>query len=303
MNAVSGRASAAPILAADACEEDRIEPHVRIGRQTCLGIVCRVKRQPGEDVHSLAACLLDRLAHRRLEAMAEVEDDARVLDLCNLLRCQLQVVRLGSRRREVLDVEASALRSARPRRQGDRRRQRPSSAHRSRRPQPARTGQDKNENDSQNHGQDDTLRPWPAAVRLDQSRARNARRRGLPQRRRPAGGGGAPRPPELLHERAGDLRPPSPGRRPVGIASVYRALETLAELRLVKRIEAGDGIARFEPARRRRHHHHLVCRDCGKVEAFSDARLERAIDKVAGGLGYSVEEHEVVLTGACADCA
>jgi Fur family transcriptional regulator, ferric uptake regulator len=93
-------------------------------------------------------------------------------------------------------------------------------------------------------------------------------------------------------------------RRPVGIASVYRALETLADLRLVKRIDAGDGIARYEPSRPDGgHHHHLVCRDCGKVEAFSDDRLERAIDKVAGGLGYSVDEHEVVLTGACADCA
>ena len=92
-------------------------------------------------------------------------------------------------------------------------------------------------------------------------------------------------------------------RRPVGIASVYRALETLADLRLVKRVDAGDGVARFEPARPDGdHHHHLVCRDCGKVEAFSDERLERAIDKVAGGLGYSVDEHEVVLTGACSDC-
>jgi Fur family ferric uptake transcriptional regulator len=93
-------------------------------------------------------------------------------------------------------------------------------------------------------------------------------------------------------------------RRRVGIASVYRALETLADLRLVKRIDAGDGVARYEPSRPDgNHHHHLVCRDCGKVEAFSDDRLERAIDKVAGGLGYSVDEHEVVLTGACADCA
>jgi Fur family transcriptional regulator, ferric uptake regulator len=93
-------------------------------------------------------------------------------------------------------------------------------------------------------------------------------------------------------------------RRPVGIASVYRALEALAELRLVKRVEAGDGIARFEPAPvDGDHHHHLVCRDCGKVEAFSDSRLERAIDRVAGGLGYSVDEHEVVLVGACADCS
>jgi Fur family ferric uptake transcriptional regulator len=93
-------------------------------------------------------------------------------------------------------------------------------------------------------------------------------------------------------------------RRPVGIASVYRTLETLAGLRLVKRIDAGDGIARYEPARPNGdHHHHLVCRDCGKVEAFADPQLERAIDRVAGGLGYNVDEHEVVLTGACSDCA
>lgn len=92
-------------------------------------------------------------------------------------------------------------------------------------------------------------------------------------------------------------------RRPVGIASVYRALETLADLRLVKRVDAGDGIARYERSTADGdHHHHLVCRDCGKVEAFSDSRLERAIDRVADGLGYSVEEHEVVLAGVCADC-
>ena len=93
-------------------------------------------------------------------------------------------------------------------------------------------------------------------------------------------------------------------RQRVGIASVYRALEALVDLRLVKRVDAGDRVARYEPAPPDGdHHHHLVCRDCGKVEAFSDPRLERAIDRVAGGLGYSVDEHEVVLTGACADCA
>src|SRR5213079_3173410 len=49
-------------------------------------------------------------------------------------------------------------------------------------------------------------------------------------------------------------------RRPVGIASVYRTLETLAALRLVKRIDAGDGVARYEPADPAgEHHHHLVC--------------------------------------------
>jgi Fur family transcriptional regulator, ferric uptake regulator len=93
-------------------------------------------------------------------------------------------------------------------------------------------------------------------------------------------------------------------RRPVGIASVYRALDALVDLRLVKRVDAGDGIARYEPAPASgEHHHHVVCRDCGKVEAFADPQLERVIDRVSGGLGYSVDEHEVVLIGACADCA
>ena len=93
-------------------------------------------------------------------------------------------------------------------------------------------------------------------------------------------------------------------RRPVGIASVYRALDALVDLRLVKRVDAGDGVARYEHAPSNgEHHHHLVCRDCGRVEAFTDPQLERTIDRVAGGLGYAVDEHEVVLTGACSDCA
>src|SRR5437870_12733948 len=50
-------------------------------------------------------------------------------------------------------------------------------------------------------------------------------------------------------------------RRPVGIATVYRTLDILTDLRLVKRIDAGDGIARYEPAQPDGdHHHHLVRR-------------------------------------------
>jgi Fur family ferric uptake transcriptional regulator len=89
----------------------------------------------------------------------------------------------------------------------------------------------------------------------------------------------------------------------VGVASVYRALDTLAELRLVQRVDVGDGIARFEPTREGdHHHHHLVCDDCGKVEPFTDESLERALERAAGRLGYALEQHEVVLRGACDDC-
>ncbi len=89
----------------------------------------------------------------------------------------------------------------------------------------------------------------------------------------------------------------------VGVASIYRALDTLAELHLVQRVDAGDGIARYEAARAdHHHHHHLVCDDCGKVAPFTDEPLERALERAAGRLGYALAQHDVVLRGACEDC-
>jgi Fur family transcriptional regulator, ferric uptake regulator len=88
----------------------------------------------------------------------------------------------------------------------------------------------------------------------------------------------------------------------VGVASVYRTIETLVELRLVQRVDVGDGVARFEPAGAPdHHHHHLVCDDCGRVEPFIDEPLEQALERAAGRLGYAMQ-HEVVLRGTCGDC-
>lgn len=89
----------------------------------------------------------------------------------------------------------------------------------------------------------------------------------------------------------------------VGLASVYRALDGLDELGLVQRVDLGDGVARFEPADPTgEHHHHLVCADCGKVEPFEDPSLEAALERVAGGHGFALAAHDVVLRGACRDC-
>jgi Fur family transcriptional regulator, ferric uptake regulator len=86
----------------------------------------------------------------------------------------------------------------------------------------------------------------------------------------------------------------------IGIASVYRALDQLVELRLVQRVELGDGIARFEPSHTGgEHHHHLVCDECGKVEPFLDPGLEQALEQAADRLRYGMRAHEVVLHGSC----
>jgi Fur family ferric uptake transcriptional regulator len=89
----------------------------------------------------------------------------------------------------------------------------------------------------------------------------------------------------------------------VGIASVYRVLDQLTALRLVHRVDLADGVSRFEPALPGgEHHHHLVCGTCGKVEPFDDSPLERALSRVAGDRGYTLEQHDVVLHGSCGDC-
>lgn len=91
--------------------------------------------------------------------------------------------------------------------------------------------------------------------------------------------------------------------RAVGLASVYRALDVLANLRLVRRVEV-DGTACYEPADPSGdHHHHAVCSQCGRLSPFEDETLEQILHGLAERLGYDLDEHDVVLRGACPDCA
>jgi Fur family ferric uptake transcriptional regulator len=92
------------------------------------------------------------------------------------------------------------------------------------------------------------------------------------------------------------------GRR-VGLASVYRALDVLAQLGLVHRVDV-DGTACFEPADPSgEHHHHAICDTCGKMDSFEDDELERALEVVAERLGYASRGHDLVLRGTCPGCA
>src|ERR1700754_262047 len=93
--------------------------------------------------------------------------------------------------------------------------------------------------------------------------------------------------------------------RKVGRATVYRVLEQLDGLGLVSHVEIGDGVARYETVQPdgHEHHHHLVCDECGKLIPFVDDELERAIRRVARREDFAVDDHDVTLHGACADCA
>ena len=92
--------------------------------------------------------------------------------------------------------------------------------------------------------------------------------------------------------------------REVGLASVYRALEVLDDLKLVQRLDAGEGVVRYEPAHHGgHHHHHLVCERCGALTTYEDEELERAISALAARLSWRVDSHDVTLRGTCPACA
>jgi Fur family ferric uptake transcriptional regulator len=92
--------------------------------------------------------------------------------------------------------------------------------------------------------------------------------------------------------------------RPIARASIYRILEELERLRLVQKVQVGQDMARYEPVRTGDgHHHHLVCDSCGTVTPFTDEGLESAIRNLSRRLPMQVQEHEIVLHGACDTCA
>lgn len=78
-------------------------------------------------------------------------------------------------------------------------------------------------------------------------------------------------------------------------ATVYRALETLHEFGLVRRFDAGEGTARYEPVDPSGEHHHHIVFDDGEVQPFSDEELEDAIHGLSRRLGLDITGHDVIL--------
>ena len=89
----------------------------------------------------------------------------------------------------------------------------------------------------------------------------------------------------------------------IGLATVYRVLTQFEGAGLVTRHHFEDGMAVFE-INLGTHHDHIVCMDCGLVEEFVDPEIETRQNAIAKRLGFSIEEHSLVLYGRCqrADC-
>jgi Fur family ferric uptake transcriptional regulator len=84
----------------------------------------------------------------------------------------------------------------------------------------------------------------------------------------------------------------------VGLATVYRVLTQFEQAGILIRshFESGKAVYELDEGQ---HHDHLVCLDCGKVEEFYDAEIEKRQHAVAKAKGFTITDHALSLYATC----
>ena len=89
----------------------------------------------------------------------------------------------------------------------------------------------------------------------------------------------------------------------VGLTTVYRTLQSLADAGEVDVLRTTEGEAVYRRCSTGDHHHHLVCRLCGKAVEVEGPAVEQWAEMIAAQHGYVNVAHTVKIFGTCAECA
>jgi Fur family transcriptional regulator, ferric uptake regulator len=87
----------------------------------------------------------------------------------------------------------------------------------------------------------------------------------------------------------------------VGLTTVYRTLQAMADTGEVDIIRTGDGEAAYRRCSTG-HHHHLVCRSCGRAVEVSGPAVEHWANAVAAEHGFRGVSHDLEIFGTCSNC-
>lgn len=86
----------------------------------------------------------------------------------------------------------------------------------------------------------------------------------------------------------------------LGRATVYRALDLLTELGVVRPLRSRGGKTRF--MRIGRGHDHLVCSRCDTVAEVEVSEVERIGRRLARSAGFTIQSHLLEFYGICPGC-
>ncbi len=82
--------------------------------------------------------------------------------------------------------------------------------------------------------------------------------------------------------------------------TVYRVLDTLVELGLIRRVHHPGATARFDALIHR--HHHLVCTLCNRIVDWESPDLDNIALPVGKPRGFDIRDFSVQLMGLCPEC-
>ncbi|MCW2876583.1 MAG: ferric uptake regulator family protein [Sphaerisporangium sp.] len=88
----------------------------------------------------------------------------------------------------------------------------------------------------------------------------------------------------------------------IGLTTVYRALQALADNGQVDMLRTDDGESVYRACATGTHHHHLVCRRCGRTVEVAGPAVERWAETVGAEHGFTAITHTVEVFGTCPSC-
>lgn len=77
----------------------------------------------------------------------------------------------------------------------------------------------------------------------------------------------------------------------VSRATVYRTVSILEKYSILRKLELGDGRARYEYKFGKGHHDHMICVETGDIIEFMSDEIETIQDKIAEEHGYEIIKH------------
>ena len=89
----------------------------------------------------------------------------------------------------------------------------------------------------------------------------------------------------------------------VSRATVYRTMDILVKYNFARKMELGDGRARYESKVDSPHHDHLICASCGKIVEFVNQDVEDLQDEIAKRYDFTLTRHIHQLFGICKKCS
>src|SRR5829696_5971060 len=84
----------------------------------------------------------------------------------------------------------------------------------------------------------------------------------------------------------------------LGLSTVYRTLDLLTELDIVRKDDFGEGYSRYELTTERVHHN-AICSECGAVNEYNEELMEYLALQVERETGFVTDWHEITLHGRC----